>query len=65
MVASCESCAYSGMDWQDMDQDGWPDIVASRTRGIPNEETMRPKESQLVWFKNPGTAFITRQKFAI
>jgi len=63
VVASCESCAYSGMDWQDMDQDGWPDIVASRTRGIPNEETMRPKESQLVWFKNPGTAFITRQKW--
>nr|XP_002121068.1 uncharacterized protein LOC100186859 [Ciona intestinalis] len=41
---------YSMIDWVDMNQDGWPDIVTSRSRGMPGSI----KFSELIWLENPG-----------
>ena len=52
---------YSTVDWVDMNQDGWPDIVTSRSRGQPESI----QYSELVWLENPGYRFMiwnNRQK---
>nr|CAB3263031.1 uncharacterized protein LOC100186859 [Phallusia mammillata] len=41
---------YSMIDWVDMDQDGWPDIVTTRSRVMPGSV----KVSELIWLQNPG-----------
>nr|XP_039259307.1 uncharacterized protein LOC120335754 [Styela clava] len=45
---------YSGVKWMDMNQDGWPDIVTSRSRGMPGSI----KISELVWFEHPGYRYL-------
>ena len=52
---------YSTIEWVDMNQDGWLDIVTSRSRGQPESI----QHSELVWFENPGYSFLiwhNRQK---
>jgi len=41
---------YSMIEWVDMNQDGWLDIVTSRSRGNPGDI----KFSELIWLENPG-----------
>ena len=45
---------YSMVDWVDMNHDGWPDIVTSRSRGHPDSI----QYSELVWLENPGYRFM-------
>lgn len=41
---------YSMIDWVDMNQDGWPDIITSRSRG----ERPSIQYTELMWLQNPG-----------
>ena len=41
---------YSKIEWVDMNQDGWLDVVTSRSRG--RSESIQ--FSQLLWYENPG-----------
>jgi len=41
---------YWNIEWADMNQDGWPDIVASRSQG--EEDSIQT--SEIVWLENPG-----------
>ena len=45
---------YSTVEWVDMNQDGFLDIVTSRSRGQPESI----QYSELVWFENPGYRFV-------
>lgn len=41
---------YSMIDWVDMNQDGWLDIVTTRSHVMPGSI----KVSELIWLQNPG-----------
>lgn len=41
---------YWNVQWEDMNGDNWPDVVASRTQGKEADV----KSSELIWLENPG-----------
>jgi len=53
---------YWNIEWADMNNDGWADVIASRTQG--KEENI--KSSELIWLENPGTVmFGNRQGWMV
>lgn len=52
---------YWNIVWADMNNDGWADVVASRTQG--KEENV--KSSELIWLENPGAMSLSKSSWTV